>query len=723
MNTAAKPLILVVDDEAMLRRTLGDLLRASGWFVAEAMDGAEALESAARLQPNLVLLDIGLPDQSGFDVCRKLRALPGLEETPLLMLTGRDDAEAIRRAFEAGATDFVTKMVSPSLIVHRVRFMLRASQTVTALRRSEARLAEAQRIARIGNWELDVASGAFAASAETYRLLRLDATPALRPLSEVRLAIAEEERDQFDRVLAQSLDPATGRFDQEFRIVAPGAHARVIRLIGEANAAPGTGRLNRLMGTAQEITELVESREQIRTLAYYDSLTGLPNRLLFLDQVRGSLSRALRRGDKMALMVVDLDNFKRINDTLGHDAGDQVLRAVGTRLRDAVRPYDGMSREPDARAGSSVARMGGDEFLMSVCDLTGVEQAAAVASRLLDALREPVMLVSGPLHVSASIGISVYPDDGDEFETVLKHADIALYHAKAAGRNGFEFYDQTMNAVAAQRLLLEASLRQAVVERSFSLALQPKVNGRDGTLVGGEALLRWQHALHGEVSPGQFIPLAERIGLASGLATMIVDMVCKTMVSWRDTGLELVPIAINVSPQVFRDSDAVHTICRIPAEYGIDPGLIEFEITEAALIDDPRRAADVLTQLRQHGYRVTLDDFGTGYSSLSHLREFVMDALKIDGSIVREMAGDARVASLVQGIIAMACSLELELVAEGVESEAQRDALLRFGCDRMQGYLFGHPVTASVFAVGLGKAVSGGAQFVSSTLAGAAASA
>ena len=477
------------------------------------------------------------------------------------------------------------------------------------------------------------------------------------------------------------------------------------------------------MGTAQEITELVESREQIRTLAYYDSLTGLPNRRLFLDQVRGSLSRALRRGDKMALMVVDLDNFKRINDTLGHDAGDQVLRAVGTRLCDAVRPYDGMSREPDARVGSSVARMGGDEFLMSVCDLTGVEQAAAVASRLLDALREPVMLVSGPLHVSASIGISVYPDDGDEFETVLKHADIALYHAKAAGRNGFEFYDQTMNAVAAQRLLLEASLRQAVAERSFSLALQPKVNGRDGTLVGGEALLRWQHALHGEVSPGQFIPLAERIGLASGLATMIVDMVCKTMVSWRDTGLELVPIAINVSPQVFRDPDAVHAICRIPAEHGIDPGLIEFEITEAALIDDPRRAADVLTQLRHHGYRVTLDDFGTGYSSLSHLREFAMDALKIDGSIVREMAGDARVASLVQGIIAMARSLKLELVAEGVESEAQRDALLRFGCERMQGYLFGYPVTASVFAVGLGKAAIGGAQFVSSTLAGAAASA
>ncbi|MES3033013.1 MAG: EAL domain-containing protein [Gemmatimonadota bacterium] len=698
MNTAAKPLILVVDDEAILRRTLGDLLRASGWLVAEAGDGVEALASAERLQPDLVLLDIGLPGLSGFDVCRQLRALPGFEETPLLMLTGRDDAEAIRRAFEAGATDFVTKMVSPALIVHRVRFMLRASQTVTALRRSETRLAEAQRIARIGNWELDVASGAFVASPETFRLFRLDPTSRVLPLSVVRLAVAEEAREQFDRVVAAAMDPASGRFDHEFRIVAPGEHARVIRLIGEAEAAPGNGRHARLVGTAQDLTDLVESREQIRTLAYYDSLTGLPNRLLFLDLVRGSLARAVRRGDKMALMVVDLDNFKRINDSLGHDAGDEVLRAVGSRLREAVRPYDGMSREPDARTSSSVARMGGDEFLLSVGDLTDVEQAAVVASRLLAALREPVMLSSGPLHVSASVGISVFPDDGDDFETVLKHADIALYHAKESGRNGFEFYDQKMNAVALQRLMLEASLREAVAERALTLAVQPKVDARDGRVVGGEALLRWQHAVHGDVAPGLFVPLAERIGLAPVLTTMIVDTVCMQMAAWRAEGRPLVPIAVNVSSQVLRDPDAVGAILRIPAKHDIDPRLIEFEITEAVLLDDPKRAGAVLKQLRQHGHRVTLDDFGSGYSSLSHLRDFTVDVLKVDGAFVRDMAGDARVAALVQGLVALAHSLGMETVAEGVESEAQRDLLLAVGCDRMQGFLFGHPVTAAEFA-------------------------
>ena len=709
MNTVTKPLIMVVDDEPILRRTLGDLLRASGWLVAEAADGPEALATAARLRPDLVLLDIGLPGLSGFDVCRQLRALPGFEETPLLMLTGRDDAEAIRRAFEAGATDFVTKMVSPSLIVHRVRFMLRASNTVTALRRSETRLAEAQRIARIGNWELDTVTGTFIASAETFRLLCLDASAGARHLSDVRQAIATEDREQFDRVIAAALEPSSGRFDQEFRIMAQGANTRVVRLIGEAEASPGNGRHVRLLGTAQDLTDLVESREQIRTLAYYDSLTGLPNRLLFLDQVRASLSRALRRGDKMALLVLDLDNFKRINDSLGHDAGDQVLRAVGTRLRDTVRPYDGMSRESDAHVASSVARMGGDEFLMTVCDLTGAEQAAAVASRLLDALRAPITLAGGAVQVSASIGISVFPDDGDEFDTVLKHADIALYHAKEAGRNTFAFYDQTMNAVALQRLMLEASLRQAVAERTLSLVMQVKVDARSGAMVGGEALLRWQHALHGDVSPGVFIPLAERIGLAPVMTTMTVDAVCTQMAAWRDAGLELVPIAINVSPQVFRDHDAVSAICRIPAEHGLDPRLIEFEITEAALLDDPKLAANVLARLRQHGYRVTLDDFGTGYSSLSHLREFTVDVLKVDGSFVHEMAGDPRVAALVKGIIALARSLEMDVVAEGVESEVQREALLGCGCERMQGYLFGHPVTASEFAQRLVQRCSPGA--------------
>lgn len=694
---AKKPLILVVDNDAATRHMLAELLRQSGWEATEAADGFAALGLAGREQPDLVMMEIGLPGMDGFEVCQRLRARREFEETPILLLTDRDDLESIRRAFEAGASDFTVKSITPSLIVHRVRFMLRASTTLAALRRSEARLAEAQRIARMGNWELDVRSGAFSASGETFRLLRFGTEAGVRPLSMVRMAIAEDEREQFDKVLAAATQLENGRFDREFRVMTPGGRARVIRLIGEAEGS-GSGRVERLLGTAQDLTEIVESREQIRTLAYYDSLTGLPNRLLFLDQVRSSLARARRRNDKLALMVVDLDNFKRINDTLGHGAGDEVLRVVGARLREAVRDSDSVLREDDGYLAPSVARMGGDEFLLSVSDLTGGEQAAAVASRLLDALREPILLPSGPLFVSASVGISIFPDDGDDFETILKHADIALYQAKDAGRNAFEFYDQRMNELALQRLVLEGSLRDAIAQRTLSLAVQPKVDGRTGEVIGGEALLRWHHREHGIVAPSVFVTLAERIGLASALTTMIVDEVCRHMVEWRDAGMDLVPMAINVSAHVFRDPDAVEEISRIPISYGIAPQLIEFELTETVLIDDPKRAATVLAQLRATGYRIALDDFGTGFSSLSHLRTFGLDVLKVDRSFVRELQVNAKDASLVRGIIALAHSLGLQTVAEGVESETQRDALLRFGCETMQGYLFGKPGTAAEFA-------------------------
>jgi diguanylate cyclase (GGDEF)-like protein len=689
--------ILMVEDDAVIRHMLSQLLRNSGWLVDEAADGLEALDAAQHRRPDLVLLDIGLPGIDGFEVCRRLRARTEFEEVPILMLTGRDDVDSIRAAFEAGASDFAIKTIAPSLIAHRVRFMLRASMTLTALRRSEARLAEAQRIARMGNWELDVRSGAFIASGETLRLLRLGAEAGVRPLSMIRMSIAEDEREQFDQMLTAAQSTASGRFDREFRVVTGGGHSRVIRFIGEADATSGV-TVERLMGTAQDLTEVVESREQIRTLAYYDSLTGLPNRLLFLDQVRVAMTRARRRGDKTALMVVDLDNFKRINDTLGHGAGDEVLRIVGQRLRDAIRDTDGVLRDDETPAAPSVARMGGDEFLIAASDMATGEQAAAVATRLLDALRAPIPLSSGPVYISASLGISIFPDDGNEFETLLKHADVALYQAKDAGRNTFEFYNQQMNELALQRLVLESSLRDAIAERSLSLAVQPKVDGRTGEVIGGEALLRWHHGDHGVVAPTVFVSLAERIGLASPLTIMIVDEVCQHMVAWREAGLSLLPIAVNVSAHVFRDQETVDTICRIPASYGISPDLIEFEVTETALIDDPRRAAGVLNLIRERGYRVALDDFGTGYSSLSHLRKFGLDVLKVDRSFVRDLQINAKDASIVRGIIAMAHSLGLETVAEGVESEAQREALLRFGCTTMQGFLFGTPGTAAEFA-------------------------
>lgn len=696
-----KSLVLVVDDDPVFRRMLSDILRAIGLDVLEASNGAEALDLVAGQRPQLVLLDLGLPGMDGFEVCTRTRSQPAVAETPILVMTGRDDPEAIRRAFESGASDFATKTLAPSLIAHRVKFMLRAQAAVADLRVSEARLAEAQRIARVGNWELDLRSRAFLGSAEAFRLFEFGDEAGVRPLAQVRSAIVEDERGEFDRVLEAVATPGMGRFEREFRVDTPRARGRVLHLTGEVYRG-ADGAAVRLMGTVQDVSEVVASREQIKTLAYHDALTGLPNRLQFVDQVRSALALARRRRQRVAIMLVDLDNFKHINDSLGHGAGDEVLRVIGGRLREAVRQYDAVTRDSE-RVQSSVARMGGDEFLLSVVELESGEQAASVGRRLLTAISEAVVLPSGPLQVSASVGISVFPEDGETFELLLKHADVALYQAKDAGRNAYEFYDRRMSETALQRMMLESSLRDAITERRLHMAIQPKVDGRTGEVLGGEALLRWHHRDHGVIAPSVFVTLAERIGLATALTRFIVEEVSEQVAAWRDEGLPLLPIAINLSPQVFRDPDAVTSICNIPMDHGIHPSLIEFEVTETALIDDPERAECVLGELRSRGYRIALDDFGTGFSSLSHLRRFKLDSLKIDRSFVRDLQQSARDTSITRAIIGLANSLGLDAIAEGVENDVQRQMLLDLGCVLMQGFFFGKPEPASAFTEFLRK--------------------
>jgi diguanylate cyclase (GGDEF)-like protein len=543
-----------------------------------------------------------------------------------------------------------------------------------------------------------VRSGAFVGSAEAFRQLGIGDSASVCPLTRVRRAIAESERAELDAVLLGRTGAAgdQGQFEREFHLAEDLSGRRVVQLNGEAETA-SDGDVVRVFGTIQDLTELVASREQIRELAYYDALTGLPNRLLFVDQIRGAISLARRRGHRLALMVLDLDNFKRINDTLGHGAGDEVLRVVGGRLRDAVREYDGISREFGGAVESSVARMGGDEFLLSVVDLRSGEEAAVVGRRLIDAMQLPVESPAGPIHVSASVGIAIYPEDGETFETLLKHADVALYQAKDAGRNAYEFYDRRMSEASLQRLVLESSLRSALKERELTVAIQPKVNGATGEMIGGEALVRWRHKEHGVVAPSIFVSLAERIGLATPLTHFVVEEVCRSFQEWREEGLTALPIAINLSPQLFRDPEAISEMAGIPRRYGIDPELIEFEVTETALIEDPKRADEVLAFLRGERYRIALDDFGTGYSSLSHLRRFALDSLKIDRTFVRDLQSSARDASITGSIIKLSSALGLVAVAEGVENEAQREILLSLGCTMMQGYLFGKPEPASEF--------------------------
>lgn len=432
-----------------------------------------------------------------------------------------------------------------------------------------------------------------------------------------------------------------------------------------------------------------EAERRIRFLAYYDALTGLPNRAFFEETLALAVERARRHRRLLATMFVDLDNFKRINDSLGHPAGDRVLQEVGRRLRDAIRIEDGIAR-PEPEESGTVARLGGDEFILALGELRRPEDAAIVARRLLTLLEPPVRLDEGDVFIGASIGISIYPQDGERSEDLLKNADTALYHAKDAGRNNFQFYAPAMNEAMSERLDLERCLRTALVDGGFVLHYQPQVRA-DGSLYGFEALLRFEHPRLGLMKPAQFVPLAEESGLIVPIGNGAFQEACRTQRAWAEAGLPRCTVACNVSARQFRDDGFEASVLHALEATGADPSFIEIEVTESILMDRPERAAATLARLAERGFRIALDDFGTGYSGLSYLKRFPIRTVKIDRSFIQDVAEDAADAAIVSAIVAMCRALSIELVAEGVETPAQRDRLVDLGCEVMQGYLFGRP--------------------------------
>ena len=691
-----QPLILVVDDDLVMRCTMSGVLRESGYAIVEAEDGFQALELAAAHRPDMIVLDLLMPGLDGFAVCERLRAMPEFINTPILVLTGLEDSLSIVRAFEIGASDFATKPLSAPLLSHRVRFMLRSIESLRELRESETRLADAQRLAHMGNWELDVDTGEITASPEAFAVLEINNPSRVSHLDALRHLIVESDLPMVSTAMEDVLS-GTATLDIACRLALPENRERHVHLLAQMVRKSERAPRRLLAGTIQDITERTRAEERIRSLAYYDTLTALPNRLLFTEKVRVAMSIARENRTKVALLLVDLDNFKGINDSLGHGAGDKVLREVGTRLRNTVRDYDSIGRDPFREDFCPVARMGGDEFLVAVGNLTAGEQAAHVAQRLLESLREPLMIDDNELYVAASIGISVFPDDGAEFEEIFKHADVALYHAKDAGRNTSEFFSASLNEAAMYRLLIETGMRRSLERNELTLHYQPQIDARSGALVGAEALLRWNHPDIGAVSPVQFIPLAERIGMMVPLTRFVVESAARQLRRCMDLGATDLIMAVNLSAQLFRQPDFLHELIDIVERCGVSARSFELEITETALIENPAEAERVLQMLRRLGFRIALDDFGAGYSSLSHLRRFELDTLKIDRSFIRDLVGSTREIEIVGSVIDLARRLGIEPVAEGIELVSQRDVLLEKGCHHMQGYLFGRPMAESDF--------------------------
>ena len=445
------------------------------------------------------------------------------------------------------------------------------------------------------------------------------------------------------------------------------------------------GKVVNYVAVFTDITLRKQSEEQLHFLANHDALTGLPNRTLLQERIEHALKRVQRDHGRLAILFIDLDRFKVINDTLGHHAGDMLLQTAAERLQHCLRDSD------------TIARQGGDEFVVLIENFSDTQYLGNVARKIMHALEQPFFLMGQELFVSASIGISAYPEDGTDLHTLLKNADVAMYRAKERGKNTFQFYASESNVHSFERLALENSLRRALERNEFVLHYQPKVDLATNELVGAEALIRWNHPDLGLVHPAQFIPLAEETGLIVPIGAWVLREACRQNRAWQEAGMPLIGVAVNLSAHQFRDEGLRQTIAEALGTSGLPPAYLELEITESMIMQNAERAIEILQRFRDMGTLVSIDDFGTGYSSLGYLKSFPIDSLKIDRSFVRDVPSDSDDVAITQAIIAMAHSLNLKVIAEGVENDEQLDFLREQGCDQVQGYLMSPPVSALEF--------------------------
>jgi diguanylate cyclase (GGDEF)-like protein len=456
--------------------------------------------------------------------------------------------------------------------------------------------------------------------------------------------------------------------------------------------------LKALASISDEIALGIERKKaevQIHSLAYYDTLTGLPNRYFFRELLKKSIEYAKRYKHSYAVALIDLDDFSRINDTLGHNIGDELLKIVSSRLFNTLRSSDYVARICDEE--EPIARMGGDEFIVLLQELDDVVNASHVARRILNELSQAYDLVGREVFITTSIGIALYPDDGEDVENLIKNADTALYHAKKRGKNNFQFYSKSMNEAALELLTLETNLRRAIEGQELLLYYQPKVDLSTRKIIGMEALIRWKTPEGDLISPAKFIPLAEANGLIVPIGKFVLQTACLQNKMWQEAYTEKISVAINVSGLQFGQKDFVQDVLTVLKNTNLDPQYLELEITETTIMIDPERAVRSLNELKELGIHISLDDFGTGYSSLNYLQRLPLDAIKIDISFIRNVVTNLSDAAIVKTIIAMANNLRLKVIAEGVEDEHQLEFLRKHKCDIIQGYLFSPPVPAEEF--------------------------
>ena len=694
-SIGAPPRVLLVDDDEVNLLLTATALRDRGFQVEEVASGTQALAMLSERLPDLVVLDAQMPELDGFETCRRLRQMAGLANVPVLMLTGLDDDASVNRAYRAGATDFFVKSVQWSLLAERLSFLLRSSRTFVELERSKAKLARAQDLARMGSFDWRRHDRGLTMQPEALRVFGL---PPMTRISLHRLLrmVPPDRRCPFVRLLRERLRHASV-LACDIDIEQYDGHLRVIHVEAEPEFNEH-GQCVGYTGIVQDVTDRSQAEDRIRHLANFDTLTGLPNRHQLIFRAERALEQATRLRHQFALLLIDLDRFKVINDTLGHSSGDELLRQVAVRLRGCVRHTDQLLDGPlDAvgarshRALEAVGRLGGDEFVALLPEVANECDAERVAERVLEVMREPVVVSGQECFVTASVGVALFPRDGATIVDLLRNADVAMYSIKAQGRNGAAVYSPALAGTGRDKLERETALHKAIERQELVLHYQPQVDVRAGQVVGTEALMRWQRG-DTLVPPGEFIPLAEETGLIVPLSEWALREAARQARQWRQRiGFEH-PISVNLPSHMFSRSDLVEQLHDAVTAQGVPHGMLRIEITEDNLMKDLQSVMPTLHRLNEIGVEISIDDFGTGYSSFSYLSTLPIAELKIDRSFIRDLGITPQSAAIVSAIIALAKALGLRVVAEGVEMLRQLEVLQRLGCNVMQGYMFCRPV-------------------------------
>ncbi len=695
--------VLLVDDDDLNLLLTAVALRDRGFLVTEVSGGELALGTLAAWSPDVVVLDAMMPEMDGFDTCRAIRRLPGFEQTPVLMLTGLDDEASITRAYQAGATDFFVKTNQWSLLAGRLRYLLRAAGTRLELERSKAKLARAQDIARMGSfdwWRLlgrPITAG-MELSEQGLRVFGYGPGQMVSLRMVLRL-IAPDDRRTVVRLVHQVLEHVT-TIATDVPMTLPDGRYRIIHVEAEPEFDEH-GHCRGYTGIVQDVTDRRLAEDRIRHLANYDALTGLPNRRQLIWRTERALDFARRQGHEVALLLIDLDRFKVINDTLGHAAGDELLMEVAQRLRACVRHVDQLFDGAIEMAGSrshrtleAVGRLGGDEFVALLPEVTDERDAERVADRILESMREPIFVSGQECFVTASVGIALFPRDGASVADLMRNSDVAMYTVKGAGRNSSMLYTSHLSGRGREKLALESALHKAIERGELVLYYQPKIDVHASRMVGMEALMRWRRGDQ-LVHPGDFIPLAEETGLIVPMSEWALHEAARQAKAWQMAFGFNESIAVNLPNRMFERSDLVESIHDAVSSHGVAHRVIQLEITETGLMKDLQNVIPSLHRLNEIGVQVSVDDFGTGYSSLSYLTTLPISEVKIDRSFVRDLGMTPQSSAVVTAIIALARSLGLRVIAEGVENLRQLEVLHRLGCGLMQGYMFSRPMPPS----------------------------